>query len=169
MVQPIGMAVLIDPGLADRMLALGCRIDRLQGDDVKSGWTVLEVAYRNHQFGLGVHRTALFSVLHDAVIAAGIPVQRGADVSSTQTTGSKASVSTAESREIEDFDLVIDASGANSRVRDREQLGATRKPLPYGAFRAMLDWCGDGFDPRALQQRYDKVSVMIGVLPIGQI
>ncbi|MGX7873416.1 hypothetical protein ACVDG5_012140 [Mesorhizobium sp. ORM6] len=41
--------------------------------------------------------------------------------------------------------------------------GAPR-PLTYGAFWASLDWSGDGFDEHALLQRYDKASVMIGVL-----
>jgi len=168
MLQPTGMAVLRDLGLADRMLGLGSRIDRLQGDDAKSGRTVLEVAYRNRQFGLGVHRTALFNVLYDAVIAAGVSIQCAINVSSAQTVGSKVSLSIDEATETDSFDLVIDASGANSPLRDRDQKGAARKPLPYGAFWATLDWRGAGFDQHALQQCYDRASVMIGVLPIGR-
>jgi len=41
------------------------------------------------------------------------------------------------------------------------------RPLTYGAFWASLAW-RDGFDQGALLQRYDKASVMIGVLPIGR-
>ena len=75
---------------------------------------------------------------------------------------------TEEGSEIKSFDLVVEMSGANSRLSDPKQLRATRKPLPYGAFWATLDSCGDGFDKHALQQRHDRASVMIGVLPIGQ-
>ena len=35
-------------------------------------------------------------------------------------------------------------------------------PLAYGAWWASLEWRGDGFEPHALVQRYDKASVMIG-------
>lgn len=168
MLQPTGMEILRDLGLANRMQGLGSRIDRLQGDDAKTGRTVLEVAYRNRQFGLGVHRTALFNVLHDAVVAADIPLQCSTDVLSVITSGLAISLKTGDGTEFDSFDLVVDASGANSRLRDPNQKGATRKPLPYGAFWATLDWCGEGFDQHALQQRYEKASVMIGVLPIGR-
>jgi 2-polyprenyl-6-methoxyphenol hydroxylase-like FAD-dependent oxidoreductase len=65
------------------------------------------------------------------------------------------------------FDLVIDASGARSKLRRFADHASDPRPLAYGAFWASLAW-REGFDPQALSQRYDKASVMIGVLPIGR-
>ena len=76
MLQPTGLSVLADLGLLPAIMALGNRIDRLQGEDAKTGRTVLDVRYaalNKNRFGLAVHRAALFSVLHDAAKAAGIP------------------------------------------------------------------------------------------------
>ncbi len=168
MLQPTGMAVLRDLGLVDRLLGLGRRIDRLQGDDAKSERTVLEVAYRNGEFGLGVHRAALFNVLFDAVAAADIPIETAVDVTTAVCKNRSVLLSASDGTEIGSFDVVVDASGAHSPLRDPAMAGAKRKPLPYGAFWATLDWCGDGFANDALQQRYDKARIMIGVLPIGR-
>ncbi|TGP83851.1 FAD-dependent monooxygenase, partial [bacterium M00.F.Ca.ET.222.01.1.1] len=55
-----------------------------------------------------------------------------------------------------------------SKLRQCAGNAAAPRPLTYGAFWASLDWRGEGFDEHALLQRYDKASVMIGVLPIGR-
>ncbi|MGI9355259.1 MAG: FAD-dependent oxidoreductase [Rhizobiaceae bacterium] len=168
MLQLTAMAVLRDLDLTDCMLGLGSRIDRLQGDNAKTERTVLDLAYRNGQFGLGVHLTIPFNILHDAVVAAGVPMRCATDVSSARSSGSGVLQMTEEGSEIRRFDLVVDASGAISCLSDPKQVGSTRNPLSCSAFWATLDWCGDGFDQHALQLRYDTASVMIGVLPIGQ-
>lgn len=168
MLQPTGMAVLRDLGLADQMLDLGQRIDRLKGDDAKSGRTVLEVSYRNSQFGLGVHRAALFDVLLAAVVEEGIDIETSVDVVAAKQEAEAVFLIGPDEANVGTFDIVVDASGANSPLRSSIVVGSTRKPLPYGAFWSTLDWCGDGFAMDALQQRYDKARVMIGVLPIGR-
>src|SRR5690606_18577824 len=85
--QPTGLAVLERLGLREKIEALGTRIERLYGADARSGRTVLDVRYdalrdRNGHYktGLGVHRAALFSVLHEAVAAAGIAVETGREI-----------------------------------------------------------------------------------------
>ena len=65
------------------------------------------------------------------------------------------------------FDLIVDACGARSKLRHYLGHAAMPRPLAYGAFWASLGW-RDGFDGRALLQRYDKASIMVGVLPIGR-
>ncbi|MEZ5802587.1 MAG: NAD(P)/FAD-dependent oxidoreductase [Rhizobiaceae bacterium] len=168
--QPTGLTVLADLGLLDRILALGARIDRLYGADATSGRTVLDVRYdalRGGRFGLAVHRAALFNVLFDAVSEAGIAVETGVDVADVEHDGERAFLITGEGRRIGGFDLVIDASGARSRLRRRADRSAEPTPLAYGAFWASLGW-RDGFQRNALTQRYDRASVMIGVLPIGR-
>ncbi|RUX75014.1 FAD-dependent monooxygenase [Mesorhizobium sp. M7A.F.Ca.US.001.04.1.1] len=167
--QPTGLTVLADLGLLDDMLALGSRIDRLHGADATTGRTVLDVRYdaqRGGRFGLAVHRAALFGVLFRAAQREAIAIETGVEVEALET-GERTTLICGNGRRAGPFDLVIDASGSRSKLRGASAAGEPR-PLTYGAFWASLGWRGDGFDERALLQRYDRASVMIGVLPIGR-
>lgn len=167
--QPTGLTVLADLGLLDEMLMLGNRIERLHGADARSGRTVLDVRYdaRRGRFGVAVHRAALFGVLYDAANREGIAIETGIELEAVQT-GERAGLVAAGGRGVGTFDLVVDASGARSRLRQGLGEPSEWRPLAYGAFWASLGWRGDGFDENALLQRYDKANVMIGVLPIGR-
>lgn len=168
--QPTGLTVLGSLGLLDEIVSLGARIDRLHGADALSGRTVLDVRYdavSGGRFGLAVHRAALFDVLHRAVVADGIAIETGVEIETLET-GGRATPVAAGGRRIGAFDLVVDASGARSRLRRFSRDPSEPKPLAYGAFWASLGWRGGGFDANALLQRYDRASVMIGVLPIGR-
>lgn len=167
--QPTGLSVLADLGLLDAVMALGSRIDRLHGADARTGRTVLDVRYgarRGGRFGLAVHRAALFSVLYRAVQQAGVAIETGVGLDDLDT-GERAFLLCGDGRRLGPFDLVVDASGARSRLRRRAKNPGEPRPLAYGAFWASLDW-RDGFDRNALLQRYSGASVMIGVLPIGR-
>jgi 2-polyprenyl-6-methoxyphenol hydroxylase-like FAD-dependent oxidoreductase len=170
--QPTGQAVLQDLGLLDSIRALGTPIDRLSGADAKSGRTVLDVRYDalpKGGRGLGIHRAALFGVLHDAVVAAGIEIRTGHEVQALREmpVGRRAVV-LAGDRVSEPFDLVVDCLGANSPLKTYAANAGKTRQLTFGAIWATLPWHGDGFDNAALAQRYDRASVMIGVLPIGR-
>ena len=167
--QPTGLTVLADLGLLDDILALGSRIGRLHGTDASSGRTVLEVRYdarRGRRFGLAVHRAALFGVLHRAALREAIAIETNVEIATLETS-ERASLVCGNGKRLGAFDLVVDASGARSKLR--QWLGDPVMPrrLAYGAFWASLAW-RDGFDQGALLQRYDKASVMVGVLPIGR-
>ncbi|CAG1014488.1 MAG: FAD-dependent monooxygenase [Rhizobiaceae bacterium] len=168
--QPTGLTVVGALGLLDEIMALGSRIDRLHGADARTGRTVLDVRYdavRGGRFGLAVHRAALFELLHRAVVAAGIPIETGIEIEDLESGGKATPVATG-GRRIGAFDLVVDASGARSQLRRFSRDPSEPRPLAYGAFWASLAWRGEGFDANALLQRYDRASVMIGVLPIGR-
>lgn len=167
--QPTGLTVLADLGLLADIAALGSRIDRLHGADAATGRTVLDVRYdalRGGRFGLAVHRAALFGVLHKASAAEGIPIETTSEVTSLDL-GEAATLICDDGGSVGPFDLVVDASGARSRLRGHSRQPSEPKPLPYGALWASLRWQDEGFDQHALLQRYRKASVMIGVLPIG--
>lgn len=170
--QPTGLTVLDDLGLFPEIAALGARIDRLYGADAKSGRAVLDVTYNagntRNRFGIAVHRAALFGVLHDAVLRENIAIETGTDVESVTAGGEKRGLMGARGSELGRFDLVIDASGSRSKLRQTAIKPREARPLRYGAFWASLGWRGEGFDEHALLQRYDRASVMIGVLPIGR-
>ncbi|MEW6633235.1 MAG: NAD(P)/FAD-dependent oxidoreductase [Pseudomonadota bacterium] len=167
--QPTGLTVLADLGLLDEILALGSRIDRLHGADARSGRTVLDVRYdsrRGRRFGVAVHRAALFGVLYRAAKREVVPIETNVEIN-TLDTGDRPTLTCANGKRLGPFDLVVDASGARSRLRQRLGDPAVPRPLAYGAFWASLGW-REGFNERALLQRYDKASVMVGVLPIGR-
>jgi len=169
--QPTGLTILNDLGLLDAILALGARIDRLHGTDAKSGRAVLDVRYdaqRRRRFGLAVHRAALFGVLYEAVQAAGIAIETGITLADLDAGADAATLVDEQGRRIGSFDLVVDACGARSVLRGHAAHPSDPKPLAYGAFWGSLKWPGAPFEANALTQRYDKASVMIGVLPIGR-
>ncbi|MEZ5842441.1 MAG: NAD(P)/FAD-dependent oxidoreductase [Hyphomicrobiaceae bacterium] len=169
LLQPTGLTVLADLGLADAIMDLGQRIDRLAGADTDNDRVVLDVAYRGGRFGLAVHRAALFNVLYDAVVAAGIEIVTSCEVSGIRRRSAGLSLFTSGGgTACRDADLVVDASGGASQLVDLAGRGAIGRELAYGALWASLDWPGAPFDPHALAQRYRHASIMIGVLPIGR-
>lgn len=168
--QPTGLTVLADLGLLDDILALGSRIDRLHGADASTGRTVLDVRYdaqSGRRFGLAVHRAALFGVLFRAAQREAIAIETGVEIETLET-GERATLICGKGRRAGPFDLVVDASGSRSKLRQRLKDSGEPRPLTYGAFWASLGWRAEGFDEHALLQRYDRASVMVGVLPIGR-
>jgi len=172
MLQPTGMSVLHDLGLLNEVLQLGQPIAKLLGRDAETGRTVLDVAYRDGRFGLGVHRAALFQVLFGAVRAAEIPIETAHEIAriDVQSPGARIKLTDRDGMLVADsFDLVVDASGARSLLRDRNDASAVLRPFAYGAFWASLRLPSTGFERNRLEQRYRRASVMIGVMPAGQI
>ena len=170
--QPTGLTVMHDLGLYGAIAALGARIDRLYGSDAESGRTVLDVRYDaldGRRFGLAVHRAALFGVLYEAARrAAGLAIVTGVEIDGAEAGAERIALTGPNGRKLGSFDLVVDATGARSRLRRLVDTPAEPRPLAYGAFWVSLDWRGEGFDEHALVQRYSRANVMIGVLPIGR-
>ena len=166
MIQPTGVAVLRALGLGDGIEAAAAPVSRLFGKVEPSGRVVLDVRYdwlgRPGMSGLGVHRAALFQLLYDAVLRAGVPVHTGRTVAgSTLGSDGRRALHFAGGGVSQPHELVVDALGTASPLAPE-----AGRPLAYGALWASLDWCGD-FDAQALEQRYVRASRMAGVLPIG--
>lgn len=166
--QPTGLAVLGELGLADAILAQGARIDRLRGL-TSGGRVVLDVRYSAlpgpAAFGVGVHRSALFDALHRAAQARGAAIETDRKVASAPlVSGGRRRLAFADGASAGPFDLVVDALGAFSTLAP-----AAGRDLPYGALWASLNWPeGRGFDAAALEQRYVGAHTMVGVMPIGR-
>jgi 2-polyprenyl-6-methoxyphenol hydroxylase-like FAD-dependent oxidoreductase len=157
LIQPTGRAILRTLGLEAALLARGARVDRLIGQ--ADGRVVLDVRYaalRGGQHAVGIHRAALFDILHDAVRADGIVVETGRTVIGQERARLRFDRGGAGP-----FDLIVDAMGARSPLAPDGG-----RALDYGALWADLDWAGD-FAPDALAQRYRRASQMAGILPIG--
>ena len=165
LMQPTGLAVLRVLGLDHALIDCGARIDRLHGVAANSGKIVLDVPYsslRQPTFGIGVHRAALFSLLFEAVRAAGIRVVVDSPVIESERAAQGGRYLLTEAGRKGPFDLIVDALGAHSA------LSAPGRPLAYGALWATVPWPEtDTLDPHALQQRYRRAHRMAGVLPVG--
>ena len=170
MLQPTGLTVLESLGLGPAIHAAGNRIDRLFGTETTRGRIVLDVRYNalpGGRYGLGVHRAALFDTLYDEVSVRRHPIHTGQRVVGVREEGGESYLSVEGGERLGPYDLVIDASGARSELVAASPVAPRARNLVYGAFWATLD-CPDGLvDQAALTQRYDRASVMIGVLPIG--
>lgn len=162
--QPVGMAVLAKLGLAGRARDLGARIDRLFGRVLPTDRVVLDVRYKaldalSH--GIGVHRGALFEILFDAAVKAGVSFEPHRDVRAVKS----GRFQFADGSESAHFHLLVDALGVRSPLSPK-----AGRPLAYGALWASLDWPdAAGFDAHALEQRYVAARRMVGVLPIGRL
>lgn len=164
MLQPTGLAVFDALGLTAAVEAMAQPIDHIFGREARRGRVVLDVRYadlKRPRLALGVHRAALFDVLFRACLDAGVRFETGREMRAADAgrLTDAAGVATPA------FDLVIDASGARSRIA--AGLGAAPRPLAWGALWATVPWPGAPFDPRALQQVYRGASKMVGVLPVG--
>jgi 2-polyprenyl-6-methoxyphenol hydroxylase-like FAD-dependent oxidoreductase len=171
MLQPTGLAVLDELGLAPGILSLGRRIERLFGRVIPSNRIVLDVRYRTigaGYFGLAVHRAALFDPLFRAVQQEGIAINTGHYVTGVECgAGNGQMLVFDRGRRAGPFDLVIDALGVRSQLAFRFG-DPPRSELAYGALWSSLPWPRGHFDEHALEQRYQRANTMVGVLPIGR-
>lgn len=172
MLQPTGLHVLDRLGLTDPVVALGQPLSHIFGREARRRRIVLDVRYDDLKSprpggvnALGVHRAAIFQVLHDACLAEGVEfsndheIVAASDGRLTDAAGATGPV----------FDLVVDASGARSRIAADllARQGDHRRELEWGALWTTVPWPGAPFDEAALEQVYRGASRMIGVLPCG--
>jgi salicylate hydroxylase len=167
MLQPTGLAVLRALGLDPEALAAAARVDRLFGRAALSGRVVLDVRYRalgrRSGFGLGVHRAALFDILHRAVSTSGVAIETARHIVSREP-GVRPRLVFAGGTGAGPFDLIVDALGSGTTLAP-----PSGRALAYGALWANLDWpAGSALRADALEQRYHRASMMAGVLPIGR-
>lgn len=169
LLQPTGLAVLERLGLRQGAAALGSRIERLYGRCGPSGPLIFDKRYDDllpGLHGIGIHRASLFHLLMQAAATRGIALERAAEISDISDIENRPILVDSAGRRHGPFDLVIDASGARSRLRDK--LGAKRRrPYRHGAVWGVAD--DTGFARDALQQRYNTARFMIGVLPVGRL
>ena len=166
MIQPTGLAVLAELGLAEEILAHSAPIARLYGRNTQ-GETVLDARYADLAtpggFGLGIHRASLFDVLHDAVLATGMPIRSGREVAGTELSGAGRRLLFADADPSPRHDLVVDALGVASPL-----VPAANGWLPFGALWTTLAWPTEApFRANWLEQRYERARKMAGVLPTG--
>lgn len=162
-IQPVGLAVLARIGAAETALAQGRPLRRMVGHEATTGRRVLSVAYPSATPGLAIHRAALFQALWDSVQMRGVSVETGATIIDAPDSPVGRAVLSADGRRFGPFDLVVDASGAASRLSP-----LVARPLAYGALWGTVPWLDNaGFHQDELRQRYLGARQMCGILPVG--
>jgi 2-polyprenyl-6-methoxyphenol hydroxylase-like FAD-dependent oxidoreductase len=169
LLQPTGLGVLEELGLEQPILELGARIDRLYGLAIPSNRVALDVRYDSIGKGwqaVGIHRTALFNVLHEAALKQSIEIATSTTIDRVEFAGPKPTLLTANGKRLGTFDLIVNALGANSPLTGNI---ARKTTLHYGALWSNIVWpSGDAFNINMLEQRYRRASHMAGLLPIGK-
>jgi len=163
LLQPSGLATLERLGVCAEAERWGAQIQTLDGRTVR-GRRVLELDYgKDH--GLGIHRAALFNLLHAALQASGAKLHLGFEVAAIDDFEHPTLVAT-NGRRAGPFDLVLDCAGAHDTIRD--SLSGRRAALyPWGALWTALPDRARTWQ-RSLRQTYDGAALMMGVLPIGR-
>jgi 2-polyprenyl-6-methoxyphenol hydroxylase-like FAD-dependent oxidoreductase len=169
LIQPTGLAVLERLGVRIEAMLLGSRIDHLYGRAGPNDPVTFDLRYDeliSDLHRLALHRASLFHLLHQAVSARGIAIRHAVEIVALDQSGTRPALVDANGLRFGPFDLIIDASGARSRLR--EAIGAVRiSPYRYGAVWGVAQ--DTGFVRNALQQRYKSARTMIGVLPVGRL
>lgn len=172
LLQPTGLACLDKLKLGDTARSLGARIDQIDGQ-TNAGTIIFDIGYDAmgpDVSGYGMHRGALFAMLNEAVGVRDVPVRCGIEIVGAPLDGEARKLVDRDGNEHGHFDLVLDATGARSRLRARHAAVRLNKPYPYGAVWGVVrDPDGSWTDAAALQQRYVAAHVMVGVLPIGAV
>jgi salicylate hydroxylase len=165
LIQPSGQMVLEQLGLLGQIRQVSAPVTSLFGINAINGKRALDMAYRHLGEGvsaLGIHRANLFKTLFDAVKKERIAIQPKRKLVGAIEQDERVRP-LFENGESEVFDLLIDASGANSPLASGE---ATQ--LPFAALWTTVDMVADsGVADAALDQRYVGSCKMAGIMPVG--
>lgn len=170
LLQPTGLRVLSELGVADEITRLSSPVHRLSGVNLR-GRTVLDVRYSDRQsglFGLGVHRGSLFSTLLHRMNHLRIDIRTGVDVRSyAQRRAGVVELFDDQRRTLGHYELVIIADGARSSLRAQSGLVSRCTRYPWGAMWFVATDPGERF-AGVLQQYYHGTKGMVGFLPSGR-
>ncbi|MEO0575343.1 MAG: NAD(P)/FAD-dependent oxidoreductase [Pseudomonadota bacterium] len=169
LLQPTGLACLARLGLDQQAIEFGATINRIYGEAANQR-VIFDIGYGSlgeHLFGVGIHRGALFSILHQHAQDTGVTITTSCAIADTHLSDGKRFITNDNGQQFGPFDLVIDASGMRSALRRHGQVTMDR-PYPFGAIWGVLDDPEQAFGKDLLQQRYDGAHVMIGMLAIGR-
>jgi len=170
LLQPTGLYVLEQLGLAARIHACGARVDRLLGATA-CGRNIMDLRYADLAsgwHGLGIHRGALSDTLWSAVQAAGIAQRLGTAADLIEQGDDHVRIRQHSATAGERFDLAVLADGTFSQLRSQVAIPHEIKVYPWGAWWTILRDPDLQFQG-ALRQRYRRAAQMLGVMPVGQL
>jgi 2-polyprenyl-6-methoxyphenol hydroxylase-like FAD-dependent oxidoreductase len=168
LLQPTGLAVLRELGLADEAIARGGKVAGLEAK-TRGGRPVLDLAYADlhpKAHGLGIRRGVLFELLHGRLKQSPATVATDSEIIDVVREHGRAIVIDSALQRHGPFDLAIVADGAHSALRRRLMPQAHQKIYPWGCvWTTVKD--SVGIDTGLLRQRVDGTRSMMGLLPVG--
>lgn len=171
MLQPAGLAALGRIGALDAALALGQRIDGLYARSEPSGRVVFDLSYATVDpalHGLAIHRAAIFHALWQAASARRIPIETGVEITALAAgADGRPCPVTRDGHRLDAADLVVDATGSGSALR--QLCGGPVRPRPYAYGAVWATVPAAGLRPNRLEQRFRGAREMIGLLPVGRV
>ncbi len=172
LLQPTGLAVLAALGLAKGVIDSSAIIRHLYGRGAVNKRVVFDIGYGDLApglFGVGIHRGTLFSLLYANVMRLAVPIVTGTRVASLHYEAGRPVLTDQAGASHGPFDLVIDAHGIRSCIRDTHAEIKRNRVYPYGAIWGVCRDQTGAFASDTLTQRYQSARHMIGVLPVGRI
>ncbi|HEY3254134.1 MAG TPA: NAD(P)/FAD-dependent oxidoreductase [Polyangiaceae bacterium] len=166
--QPTGMSVLAELGVLGRVLERGARLESLHCV-TPSNRDVFRLDYAQLHpglFGLGMHRGALFQILHELADRAGSTLRRATSVGGVSERPGKAQVLDRAGKPIAEHDLLVIANGARSDLRRASGLLRRERPYPWGALWFVARDPEHVYRNR-LRQITNGTRHMLGLLPTG--
>ncbi|MCC2973973.1 NAD(P)/FAD-dependent oxidoreductase [Massilia sp. IC2-476] len=164
LIQPQGVAAIGDLGVGPAFEAASVPIERLVGLNHR-GWKLVDIAYGDLQ-ARAVSRSALGGVLHQECLRLGVALQFGADVASVRAQDGRGLIAAGDT--VHDFDFVVIANGATSRLPADSGLAVPSTPYAWGALWSLIDlpaWHA----PTDLLQRYGGTRRMFGIMPTERV
>ncbi len=163
LLQPTGLAVLKELGLAEKVLGVTQKIGGLYCETA-SGRVLLDLKYKElgtDLFGLGTHRSSLLSVLLKAFTDSGGEMRWGSMIEEMSLEGGVRFLNGEGP-----FDLVLLCDGARSKLRDQSGIEVRVDRYPWGAL-WFIGRRTPGFAADVLWQRVGSTRELCGFLPTG--
>ena len=166
--QPTGMSVLAELGVLGRVLERGARLESLHcvTPDNRDVFRLDYAQLHPALFGLGMHRGALFEILHELAVQAGATLRRATSVGRVLERPGKARVVGRADEALDEHDLVVIANGARSDLRRASGRLRRERPYPWGALWFVARDPSHFYRQRLLQIS-DGTRRMLGLLPTG--
>lgn len=151
-------------------MELGRKINHFQGTTI-SGKKIFDLSYQNlnpNYFALGIHRHSIFYLLYEKVESLQIPIITGFIADEVKNKNNKYTLISKNNAQYKNYDLIIDASGANSIIRDKYAQIKSHKSLAYGALWGVCEDEKQRIGKNILQQKVHQAKIGIGLIPIGK-
>lgn len=135
LLQPSGMSVLSELGILDEVLVHAARVDRLHVLNSR-GNTLLNLNYNElarGSFGAGLHRPVLLHHLIRAMQVENVDVRWGWQIDDILRSGDQWSLHASNGNKCSNFDLLVIADGARSKLRDVAGTRGVNRGYPWGA------------------------------------
>jgi len=164
LIQPQGVAALDDLDVGPAFEAASVPIESLVGLNQR-GWKLVDIRYRDLQ-ARAVSRSRLGRVLQQECVHLGVGLRFGADVQAVRAADGRGLVEVDGATR--DFDIVIIANGASSRLPADSGLAVPSTPYAWGALWSLID-LPNWHAPTELLQRYGGTRQMFGIMPTERL